>query len=419
MSKDIFMADYSECRDTNREIQSNVNYIEEIISRFKSMDNLVQGINVPSSVWDKTNYESDFATINRYLNEEENRYTNFHSAFDAFYTPLEKLDAGLKSMLNNSLDFIKENKEYGVYVSIIKSSEKKELEDGIYDELIKKGINKEEAIKISALANEKTQDLIDELLKLDESELKSKIEEIKHKGKQSPSELILLDILSFDQGNTYSDTLKDLSKEFATGGFAGVLQKGYLGKSLDKYKLDIRSLSGQINKLDRQISSGRLSEAKISIKTETMERLKIIRDSKISNVDKFESTKGNLTTISKWVGRISTAYNVGKISYDEWKDYDENGAELDDVVVDVGISWGGVMASTAGGAYATSLALGTVGTSVAPGVGTAIGMGSGFVYGALVKPVLTEAYKDVVKPAGEWIGNKANDVGDWWDSLWW
>ncbi|KAJ49497.1 hypothetical protein BD780_002148 [Clostridium tetanomorphum] len=427
MSKDIFMADYSECRDTNREIKSNLNYIEDILSRLKSMDNLIQKVDTPSSVWDKSNYESDFAIINRYLNEETNRYNNFHTAFEAFYTPLEKIDAGLKAVLTNSLNFIEETKEYGVYVSIIKSSGQEELVDSIYNELIKQGVSKEDALKISALANEETQELLKELAGLDENELKKKIDEIKQKAKQSPSEIVLLDLLSADQPNTYSDMIKDLSQEFATGGFVGVLEKGYLGKNLDKYQLDIRSLTGQINKLNRQITNSQLSASKVNMKTETMERLKAIRESKLSKVDKVDYTKNNLSKISKWLGIAATAYNIGKISYDEWKNYSENGAELDDVVVDAGISWGGIMASASAGAYLGSEAGEYIGTIITPGVGTVVGLGVGFVagglvgvaYDSLVKPILTDVYNNIVEPAGDWIADKANDIGDWWDSLCW
>ncbi|WP_238916391.1 hypothetical protein [Clostridium sp. YIM B02555] len=423
MSKDVFMANYSECRDTNREIESNLNYIEEILARLRKMDNCVQKVNVPSNVWNSGNYESDYSTMKRYLNDETTRYNNFHKAFDGFHTPLEKIDAGLKSRLENSLNFIEENKEYGIYVSVIKGSQIDELENGIYNELISRGVSKEEAIKLSALTNENTQNLLKELLALDESELQSKIDEIKHKTKQSPSELVLLDILSLNQPNTYSDTLKDLAKEFARGGFTGVLQSGMLGKALDKYNLDIKSLSGEINKLDREIISSQLGAKKINLKTEAMDQLKAIRDSKLSKVSKFETTLGNMATISKWLGKASTAYNIGKIGYTEWKNVTENGAEFNDAVVDAGIEWGSVAFS----AYAGGKIGGAVGTAMGPGVGTAIGVGAGFaggaaggfLYGTLVKPTLNTAYKDVVKPTREWIVEKENNVKDWWDSLWW
>jgi hypothetical protein len=427
MSKDVFMANYSECRDTNREIESNLNYIEEILARLRKMDNCVQKVNVPSNVWNSGNYESDYSTIKRYLNDETTRYNNFHKAFDEFHTPLEKIDAGLKSRLENSLNFIEENKEYGIYVSVIKGSQIDELENGIYNELISRGVSKEDALKLSALADQDTQDLLKKLLELDESELQSKIDEIKHKTKQSPSELVLLDILSLNQPNTYSDTLKDLAKEFARGGFTGVLQSGMLGKALDKYNLDIKSLSGEINKLDREIISSQLGAKKINLKTEAMDQLKAIRDSKLSKVSKFETTIGNMATISKWLGKASTAYNIGKIGYTEWKNITENGAEFNDAVVDAGIEWGGVMASTAGGALATAKAGAVLGTDVCPVVGTAVGLGTGFLggalagfgYGVVIKPIATKTYKDAIKPSREWLAGKENDVKDWWDSLWW
>ena len=423
MSKDVFMADYSECRQTNREIQSNLNIIEDILSRLKKMDGHAQEVSVSSDIWDKSDYEEEYATLKRYLNEETNRYSNFHSAFEEFHTPLEDIDSGLKSLLESALEFIEENEEYGIYMSVIKNSQLEEIESVLYQELIDQGVDAEEALKISSLASPEFQELLNELLELDESELLSKIDEIGKKAEKSPSELILLDILSANKPNTYSDIVKDLSKEFAEGGLVGLLENKSLGKSLGKYELDIKSLTGQINKLNREIANSQLCQTKINIKTEILEKLKIIRETKMAKVNKLKTTTSTLSTISKWLNAAGYVYIAADISLAEYENYVENGYELDDVVVDTGFDIAGVLLTIKAGGEAGSYIGGLIG---GPG-GAVAGIAGGVVVSGLVsllwdgviKPVGIELYDNVLEPAGEWIVDKVNDIGDWWDSLWW
>ena len=51
--------------------------------------------------------------------------------------------------------------------------------------------------------------------------------------------------------------------------------------------------------------------------------------------------------------------------------------------------------------------------------GFVIGATVNIVYSMVVDPILTAAYDNIVEPVGEWVEDKLNDLGDWWDSLWW
>ncbi len=423
MSKDVFMADYSECRQTNREIQSNLNIIEDILSRLKKMDGHAQEVSVSSDIWDKSDYEEEYATLKRYLNEETNRYSNFHSAFEEFHTPLEDIDSGLKSLLESALEFIEENGEYGIYMSVIKNSQLEEIESVLYQELIDQGVDHEDPLNIKKKTSPEFQELLNELLELDESELLSKIDEIGKKAEKSPAELILLDILSANKPNTYSDIVKDLSKEVAEGGLAALLTNKMLGKSLSKYELDIKSLTGQINKLNKELANSQLCQTKINIKTDILEKLKVIRETKISKVNKLNTTQTTLSTISKWLNVAGYVYIGVDISLTEYENYFENGYELDDVIVDTKFNVAGVLVSAEVGAEAGSYVGGLIGGPVGAGVGIAVGAVVAGVVGLLwdgvIKPVGIELYENVLEPAEEWIGDKVNDIGDWWDSLWW
>lgn len=57
MSQNVFLADYVECADTNREIKSNLNYITDILSRLSKMDSHVSNVSVSTDIWKKNIYE--------------------------------------------------------------------------------------------------------------------------------------------------------------------------------------------------------------------------------------------------------------------------------------------------------------------------------------------------------------------------
>ena len=312
-------------------------------------------------------------------------------------------------------------------MSIIKSSQIDSLENAIYDQLISQGVSKEDAAKISVLEDEDTKKLIDELAALDESELKSKVEEIKNKTEKSPAELVLCDLFSLNDGKTYSDTIKDFSKELSIGGLKGVLEKGFLGKTLEKYSLDIKSLTGEINKLDQQIATSQLGKAKINVKSEMLDKLKSIREEKLSNITKYSNASLSLENLSKILKITGYVLDGGKIALDDYKNYTKNGEEIQDIAFDSELGIGKIAATAWASGVGTAIAAGAAGTSVAPAVGTVIGLAGGFVGGALmsfaydglVKPIAKDINEKYLKPANDWINDKLNDLGDWWDGLSW
>ena len=351
MSSEIFMADYSECRDTKREVKSNVNYIDDILELATSISDYIS--NVPSSIFSKDSCKTYISDMKKHLNEED-------------------------------------------------------------------------AMKISLLMNPETQEMLKELAALDEDELNNSLKEISEKATKSPAELLLLDICSFDKVDNNASIFKDILDGFTTGGMAGVIEQMYLGKQLSGYNNDIKSLMGQITKLERTIANSQLSQSRINIKKDMLNNLKTIRDNKVSNVNKMSNTKNTLGSISKWLGRAVVAYQVGQITVEQWEDYSKNGVELDDAIVAAGIDGLGIAVSVVGGAKIGGAIGGAIGLPATP-VGSVIGIGIGVVaggtvgllYGVVVEPILTIVYNDVVEPIGEWIGDVANDIGDWWDSLWW
>lgn len=119
------------------------------------------------------------------------------------------------------------------------------------------------------------------------------------------------------------------------------------------------------------------------------------------------------------------------MSLEQYEQFTKNGEEIDDIVAAVGIDVGGILVARAAGQATGQYICGAVGTAVGGPVGTVVGgvVGTvgGFVIGAtvnivysmVVDPILTAAYDNIVEPVGEWVEDKLNDLGDWWDSLWW
>lgn len=430
MAKDIFIADYSNCRDTYREIQSNMNYIDNIVENLSKVSMHVNKVSVSSDVWDKSDYDYGSVTLNNYLSNDRTRYENFYSEFKNFYTPIESIDSGLKSLLENSLSFIDENEEYDIYMSIIQNSQMDSMQNNLYDELIKQGVSELDARKLASLLDKENQAMLNELLLLNEDELISSINEIKDKLEKTPFELLLIDVFSADKANTYSDVIKDFAEAFATGGLSGVLQGKFLGGiELSQYNRDISSLTGQISRLQSEIAGSQLSRVRINPKKEALEKLKAIKEAKVSKINKLNSTTTNLTTLSKCLNVAGYLYIAGDVAIEEYKNATISGEEIDDIAFDIGLEVGGVAVGIAAGTFGTSVAqaAAAIGTGVAPGVGTVIGWIGGFVFGAIagvgysvvVKPLATDVYNNYIEPIYEEGFDKINEIGDWWDVLWW
>ena len=423
MTKDIFLADYSSCRQTNREITSNGFYLDDILELIEEGDGY---ISTAGGLFNKSTYNELISQVKKCIGEEKTRYSNFYSSFEEFHTPLEDIDAGLAQLLDSQLDNLKDS-NYDSYVAIINSNEQSNFETSLYYYFLAQGLSNEEALKFSAMGDQETEDLIKKFSEMSPSEYDSAIKELKEKVDKSPAEIFLFEICQFNSPDTDMDLLKDITKEFAAGGtWVSVIEKGMLNRSLSQAKLDANSLTVQLTKLRHQVRTSQLSRAKVNAMQDEYNRLKILRDERIAKVAKVESAEKNMEAISKGLGKVVKVYQVGKIGYDEYKEFTEGGVELDDCIVSAGLEWGGVCVSVAAGAKAGELFMGGIGSALGP-AGTAAGMAVGIVaggavgalYGVVVKPAGTYIYNEAIEPVLEWSGDKINDIADWWSTLCW
>lgn len=425
MAKDIFLADYSSCRQTSREITSNGSYLDDILDFIEKGDGY---ITTAGGQFDKTTYNELIAEVKKYIEEDKNRYSSFYTKFEEFHTPLEDIDAGLSQMLDSQLDNIKKNNNYDSYVAVINSNEQSNYETSLYYSLLEQGLSNEDALKFAAMGDQETEDLIKKFADMSPSEYEEAIKALKEKADKSPAELFLCDICSFDKTDSNIGLLKDITTEFgAGGGWVSVLERGLLDRSLSQANLDVNSITGQMTKLKHQIRTSQLSQLKIDQMTAEYDRLAIIRNERLNKVAGVTNTEKTVAGVTKAVGVAITIYQVAKIGKDEWDAFYKDGVELDDCIVDAGLSLGGLYVSTVAGATAGEYIGGAAGTAFSPGVGTGAGIVGGLVvggvvglvYDGIVKPVGVAIYENALEPAGEWIGDRVNDVGDWWDSLWW
>ena len=161
-----------------------------------------------------------------------------------------------------------------------------------YYYFLEQGLSNEEALKFSAMADQETEDLIKKFSEMSPSEYDSAIKELKENVDKSPAEIFLFEICQFNSPNTDMDLLKDITKEFAANGtWVSVIEKGMLDRSLNQAKLDVNSLTGQLRKLQHQIRTSQLSQLKINTINDEYNRLKILRDEKITKVASVKSSE--------------------------------------------------------------------------------------------------------------------------------
>ena len=420
MSDNIFQIDYSNSDDTKREAQSFLNYFEYIQDLLIDLERDISSLSI-ASLWSSSEFYSEKAILDKYIKEEISRYKRFKEGFCDFYSKIEDLDSSLEYMIDSQINFVEDNKNYETYITLLQYNQEDDSQEELYESLKKYGLSDSEAMKISLLFDVETRRLLEELSKMDECELEKAVIDIKNKAIKSPEEVVLVDLLSLDKASGYLDAVGSLNNIIATGSVSALLSSKYVGKNINNYKLDIKSLDGQINKLNQRINTSQLGKVKVDKMKVDLERLK----SKSTKVAKVTGTLG------KVVGTVTNVYTVVTMSLEQYEQFTKNGEEIDDIVAAVGIDVGGILVAGAAGQAAGQYICGAVGTAVGGPVGTVVGgvVGTvgGFVIGAtvnivystVVDPILTAAYDNVVEPVGEWVEDKLNDLGDWWDSLWW
>lgn len=416
MSDSIFEIDYSSCRDFEREIKSYINYFEDIQDLISDVETNISNATALNGIWSKENLNNNISNLKSAIKKEVSRYSNFKSGFNEFHSPIESIDSNLEVMIENQLKFVYDNKDYNMYITLLQFNQADEAQEQLYNTLIDQGLAKEEAMKVSLLFNPQTKSLINKLIGLDESELKKEIKKIEDKVVKSPEEVLLIDILSMDKDSARVDVLNQVNSIIASGSVSSWLNSKYVGKNINKFNLDIKAIDGQINALTRKISKSQLGKTKVNIMKGQLENLKNIRATKISKSTRL----GKVTsTVGKWTGRIAVACQVAEISSEQYENYIKNGDELDDVAVAVGIDVGGILLSSLVAGKVGAIALSAWGGPIGTVVGFIIGVGAGFFYNVVIDPLLTDAYDNIIEPGIDWVEDKINDLGDWWDTLCW
>ena len=422
MSDRIFEIDYSSCDDFEREIKSYINYFEEIQDLLSDVERYISNATALDGVWSTDVVNNNIGYLKSAIDKEISRYSDFQIGFNSFHSPIESIDSNLESMIDNQLKFIEDNKDYNVYITLLKFNQVDVGQDQLYNRLIEQGLPQEEAMKISLLFNPETKRLIEELSKLNEEELQKSIDNMKNKAIKSPEELLLIDILSLDKNSARAGILKDINEIISSGSVSAWIASKYVGKNINKFKLDIKSIDGQIRKIEQKIGNNKLSKRKVTIVKSKLDNLKNIRAARISKVAKVTNASKVPTSVTNLSGKAAIAFQVTEISTEQLENYLKNGDELDDIAVAVGIDVAGIVASgivgsnIAGGIGSILGPLGTVSGIIVGFVGTAL---AGLVYNTFVDPILTDLYNNIIEPASYWIKNRVNDLGDWWDTLCW
>ncbi|MBQ6819774.1 MAG: hypothetical protein IJO26_00580 [Clostridium sp.] len=419
MSDSIFEIDYSSCDNFEREIKSYINYFEEIQDLLSDVETYISNVTDLNGLWSTEVLNNNIYYLKSAIDKEISRYSNFQIGFNNFYSPIESIDSNLESMINNQLKFVEDNKDYNVYITLLKFNQVDVGQDQLYNILIDQGLSQEEAMKISLLFNPETKRLIEELSNLNESELQKALEDLNNKLIKSPEEVLLIDILSMDKNSARVDVVNQINDIIASRSVASWINSKYVGKDINQFNLDIKAIDGQITHLEQKISRSQLGKSKVNIMKSELDDLKNIRSTKISKSTKLSNAT---TSVGKWAGRIAVACQVAEISTEQYENYFKNGDELDDVVVAAGIDVAGIVASGIAGSQVGGL----IGSGGGP-IGTVIGIVGGFlitafagyIYNVFIDPILTDLYNNIIEPSSYWIGNKINDLEDWWDILCW
>ena len=133
------------------------------------------------------------------------------------------------------------------------------------------------------------------------------------------------------------------------------------------------------------------------------------------------ASRGAWETAGKWAGRAGVAVTAATAGWDQWQaDADDPSLDTTERVTRATTKGATTAAGAWAGAEAGAWAGGAIGTAICPGVGTVIGgVVGGLVGGAIggfagseIGDVIMDPVSDAVSATGDWIGDRAGDVGD-------
>ncbi|MGL5150373.1 MAG: hypothetical protein ACRC7N_07365 [Clostridium sp.] len=426
MSKVIFQVDYSSCQDTSRELVSNVTFLNEISSISDMVSSKLSESCVTGEFFNWDEFNTDKNQLKAHINKEVSRYETFKKNFDNFYLSLEDNDKKLSNLIRNQLKFIDENKDYGTYITLLQDNQELDFQNLLYDSLKKAGLPEHITLNTVILFSPDAKELIDELKGLSEEDLQIKIKRMYDNPRKTFEEVLFLEFLQLNKGTTYAGVVKDISEIISTGSPAAYLSSIYVGKDINQYKLDLRSVQGMLDKHVAQLNSNSLSNRRVQIKTEIVNRLKNIKDAKSAKLMKLDKIKSNVSKGISWLNIAIIAYQGVEVCVTQYKDVVEYGTEVDDAIAGGLIDLGGIALSIYGGAK-IGAAVGAIAGPAGSATCAVVGAVGGFVFSGIISlanlfvidPLLTKGYENIVEPAIKEINNELNDVSDWWDSIWW
>lgn len=418
MSNTVFKINYNKCKAFNREIQSNITFLDEIIQNINSANEYLEISRVGMSVWNTEYPINDNNNIKNKLYIEKDRYEQFHKRFENFYTNVKQVDSQLASYLASQLTSIEDNsKDYDFLIAGIEVNQNENITDDIYNMLIQSGMSQEEALKICSLLTIEGQNEIIKLSEMSAEDFQKYRQELISKNKKSLLDEIILSIISsFTDYKTYVDELSD---NLEKGNFAKYIENIILGKSSAQMKNDIRSIDGQIRQYIRQLDTHNLSNKKRNIIYDRLMNDLNHLGSKTSKLKFSDNAVKTASKIGKGVGYILTAIEVYSSADENYKDYTLYGEDVQKSWYDFGMDMSVIVAS----AKAGEIVGGAVGTAFGGPIGTiagfVVGVGTGAFTGAVISFFDDIIYDKLVEPAADWFLDVCNDVSDWWEAFLW
>lgn len=418
MSNTVFKINYNKCKAFNREIQSNITFLDEIIQNINSANEYLEISRVGMSVWNTEYPINDNNNIKNKLYIEKDRYEQFHKRFENFYTNVKQVDSQLASYLVSQLTSIEDNsKDYDFLIAGIEVNQNENITDDIYNMLIQSGMSQEEALKICSLLTIEGQNEIIKLSEMTAEDFEKYRQELISKNKKSLLDEIILNIISsLTDYKTYVDELSDKLKD---GKFNKYIESIILGRSSAQMKNDIRSIEGQIRQYIRKLDTHNLSNKKRNIIYDRLMNDLNHLGSKTSKLKFSDDAVKAATKLGKGVSAILTAIEVYSSADENYKDYTLYGEDVQKSWYDFGMDMSVIVASAKVGEITGTF----VGTLFAGPIGTAIGFFAGIAAGAATGAVISFfddiIYDKLVEPATDWFLNVCNDVSDWWEAFSW
>lgn len=425
MSNTVFKINYNKCKAFNREIQSNITFLDEIIQNINSANEYLEISRVGMSVWNTEYPINDNNNIKNKLYIEKDRYEQFHKRFENFYTNVKQVDSQLASYLVSQLTSIEDNsKDYDFLIAGIEVNQNENITDDIYNMLIQSGMSQEEALKICSLLTIEGQNEIIKLSEMTAEDFEKYRQELISKNEKSFLDEIILNVISsFTDYKTYISELSDKLKD---GKFNEYIESIILGRSSAQMRNDIRSIEGQIRQYIKKLDTPNLSNKKRNI---IYDRLMNDLNHLGSKTLKLKFSDNAINTASKigkgivkYMPYIEIAIGTPEIINENSDNYKLYGVDVQNAWYDFGIDMASLITYTFTSAKISSFVgtlFGPEGTVIGFIVGTIVGVAGGLFASNIIDKTGDFLYDNLVEPATDWFLDICNDVSDWWEAFLW